>query len=246
MQAFAAPSLTRRLGLPLIPLSCLFIRASVQTYHMFLATHLPAPLHPSTQTSLSVESSATPSTSSPPAVLTALDRFDSTIRSALGRAVHGYPEQFGAGDTPSSASGSSPASSHPLVFWGNWTSDDVIATVTMIVVFLLVFLVLLIFKLILGMILLRYSRDRYARMKAAEHAVATGKAEREIHDARGRRVGGYGQVEVGEDRRRWVYGDDPDGLRKAREKDRRAEQAGDKDKDIGNVMRYEMSARRIW
>ena len=42
--AFADQNLTRRLGLPVIPLSCLFIRASVQTYHMFLATHMPLPI----------------------------------------------------------------------------------------------------------------------------------------------------------------------------------------------------------
>ncbi|KAL9025702.1 MAG: hypothetical protein Q9196_005519, partial [Gyalolechia fulgens] len=50
--AFADQNLTRRLGLPEIPLSCLFIRALVQTYHMFLATHLPPPVA-STATSLS-------------------------------------------------------------------------------------------------------------------------------------------------------------------------------------------------
>jgi hypothetical protein len=47
-QAFVTPSLTRRLGLPLLLLLCLFIRASVQIYNMFLATHLPTPLPPST------------------------------------------------------------------------------------------------------------------------------------------------------------------------------------------------------
>ncbi|KAL8634954.1 MAG: hypothetical protein Q9228_007507, partial [Teloschistes exilis] len=49
--AFADQNLTRRLGLPVIPLSCLFIRASVQTYHMFVATYLPPPVA-STATSL--------------------------------------------------------------------------------------------------------------------------------------------------------------------------------------------------
>jgi len=38
------PSLTKRLGLAVIPLSCLFIRASIQTYHMLLSTHLPMPM----------------------------------------------------------------------------------------------------------------------------------------------------------------------------------------------------------
>lgn len=44
--AFMAPALMRRLGLPLIPLCTLFLRSSVQTYHMFLATHLPSPSLP--------------------------------------------------------------------------------------------------------------------------------------------------------------------------------------------------------
>lgn len=39
--AFGDPNLTRRLGLPVIPLSCLFFRVSVQTYQMFLAALLP-------------------------------------------------------------------------------------------------------------------------------------------------------------------------------------------------------------
>ncbi|KAK3361386.1 eukaryotic membrane protein family-domain-containing protein [Lasiosphaeria ovina] len=234
--AFATPSLTRRLGLPLLPLSCLFIRASVQIYNMFLAAHLPTPLPPSTQTSLSVES-ATPS----PAMVAALDRLDNIIRNALGRAVYGYPYAEGLGEN-SSEEGMATR------LWLRWTSDDVIAALTMVVVFLIVFLVLLVVKLLLGMVLLRYSRDRYARMKAKEHAIATGKAERESYDAKGRRLGGYGQVEVGDDRRRWIFADDPKGLQKVREKERRADQGAEKEKekDFSHITRYEMVARRIW
>lgn len=36
--------MTKRLGLPVIPLASLFIRATIQTYHQFLATHVPPPL----------------------------------------------------------------------------------------------------------------------------------------------------------------------------------------------------------
>ena len=39
--AFGDQNLTKRLGVPVIPLSCLFIRASVQTYHMFQAAWIP-------------------------------------------------------------------------------------------------------------------------------------------------------------------------------------------------------------
>lgn len=235
------PSLTRRLGLPLLPLSCLFIRASVQIYNMFLAANLPTPLPPSTHTSLSVES-ATPS----PAMVAALDRLDNIIRNALGRAVYGYPyADAGLGE----GNATDPLTGAPARPWLlGYTSDDAIAAVTMAVVFLLAFLVLLVVKILLGMALLRYARDRYAHMKRREHAVAAGTAERESFDARGRRTGGYGQVEVGDDRRRWIFGDDVEGLRRARERERKAKEKAEreKDKDFGHVIRYEMIARRIW
>ncbi|KAK3693048.1 eukaryotic membrane protein family-domain-containing protein [Podospora appendiculata] len=240
--AFVTPSLTRRLGLPLLPLSCLFMRASVQIYNMFLAAHLPTPLPPSAHTSLSVES-ATPS----PAMVAALDRLDNIIRNALGRAVYGYP-YADTGVDSATATGQQQQPSTMAQLWLRWTSDDVIAALTMVVVFLIVFLVLLIVKLVLGMVLLRYARDRYARVKAEEHAVAAGTAERESFDTRGKRVGGYGQIEVGEDRRRRIFADDPEGLRKLREKERRAAEGRgrEKEKDFGNIQRYEMVAKRIW
>ncbi|KAM7186137.1 Eukaryotic membrane protein family domain containing protein [Rhypophila sp. PSN 637] len=235
--AFVTPPLTRRLGLPLLPLSCLFLRAAVQIYNMFLAIHLPTPLPPSTQTSLSIES-ATPS----PAMVAALDRLDHLIRNALGRAVHGSPFSEGLGSENAAGPGVATR------LWLRWTSDDIIAALTMIVVFLLIFLVLLIFKLLLGMVLIRYSRDRYARMKAKEHAIAAGKAERDSYDAKGKRVGGFGQVEVGEDRRRWLFSDDPEGLRKLREREKKNERGAEKEKekDFSHIMRYEMVAKRIW
>ncbi len=220
--------MTRRLGLPLLPLCCLFIRAAVQTYHMFLATHLPMPLPPSTQTSLSVESA----TATSPAMAAALDRIDLVIRNALGRAVYGYPYN---------ATGAA-----AVTKFGPWTSDDLIASLTMVVFFFIAFLVLLVFKLLLGMLLLRYSRNRYARMKAMEQAVAAGTAEPQSFEMAGKRVGSYGQVEVGEDRRRWLFGDDPEGLRKLREKEQRDANKGKKEIDLGSISRYEMIAKRIW
>ncbi|TPX13648.1 uncharacterized protein E0L32_005851 [Thyridium curvatum] len=254
--AFVTPSLTRRLGLPLFPLCCLFIRASVQTYHMFLATHLPSPIPPSSQTSLVVESStATPSS---PAMAASLERLDSLIRNALGRSVHGYPYAASGvggaagvnGTNASSAAGAAGAHSPTYFLFGRYTSDDLIALLTMVIVFFIAFLVLLVAKLLLGMALLRYSRNRYARMKAREHAVAAGKAEKESYDAKGsKRIGGYGAVEVGDERRRWLYDDDAEGLRKSRERERRATEGGGGrggEKDLGSVKRYEMIAKRIW
>lgn len=217
---------------------------------MFLATHLPAPLPPSTQTSLNVESPTPPSSSSP-AVVSALDRLDTIIRSALGRSVHGVGSDGSSGTGPTSTgnlSGGGEAGSGPSGWWPRWTSDDAVAAATMAVVFLLVFLALLVVKLVLGAGLLRYSRDRYARMKKLEHAVASGAAEPESHDAQGKRVGGRGQVETGEERRRWIYADDPEGLGKLRDRERRAagRGGGGGGKDLSSVIRYEMVAKRIW
>ncbi|KAF4951853.1 hypothetical protein FSARC_12803 [Fusarium sarcochroum] len=226
--AFMTPSLTKRLGLAVIPLSCLFIRASIQTYHMLLSTHLPMPLPipESTQTSLLSEESATPSS---PAMIAALNRFDSLIRDSLGRATYGYP--YG-----------SPLNSRP---WYSWTSDDAIAAVTMIVVFFIAFLVLLILKLLLGMLLLKYARNRYARMKRAEHQ---GRAPESFDTPGSRRVGGFGQVEVGEERQRWIHADRNEGLKGGKGPGKRNEKTDKtaKKDDLEKVSRYEMVAKRIW
>lgn len=219
------PSLTRRLGLAVIPLSCLFIRASIQTYHMLLSTHLPMPIVQSTQTSLT-DASATPSS---PAMIAALNRFDALIRDSLGRATYGYP--YG-----------SPLNSRP---WYSWTSDDVIAAITMLIVFFITFLVLLIIKLLLGMILLKYSRNRYAKMKHKEHLIATNKVERDVYEAPGKRVGGFGQVEVGDERQRWIHADKNEGLKGGKGPGvvkREKKEEG----DYNGVFRYEMVAKRIW
>ncbi|KAL8372519.1 hypothetical protein RB595_002039 [Gaeumannomyces hyphopodioides] len=241
--AFVTPSLTRRLGLPLLPLSCLFIRASVQTYHMFLATHLPAPLPSSTQTALAEPTSATPSS---PAMAASLDRLDTLIRSALGRAVHGLPYVAGGNESAPTSPSDFATSPKPLI--GDWTTDDAIAALTMLTFFFLAFLVLLVLKLLLGMALLRYSRGRYARMRRRELAVAAGRLEPEVFDQKGgKRVGGFGQVEVGDERRARLYEDDPEGLKKAQATERRNVGKREKsEKDLGRISRYEMVAKRIW
>ncbi len=195
---------------------------------MFLATHIPSPLPPSVQTSLSVESAAPSS----PAMAASLEHLDTLIRNALGRAVYGTPYNSTA--------------EYAVTKLGPWTSDDLIAGLTMVVVFFITFLVLLLAKLLLGMALLRYSRNRYVRMKAEERAVAAGQAEPESFEAKGKRVGGYGKVEVGEDRRRWIFHDDPEGLKKLRDKERRESGKGKKEMDLNTITRYEMIAKRIW
>ncbi|OAX78702.1 hypothetical protein ACJ72_06988, partial [Emergomyces africanus] len=68
--AFADQNLNRRLGLPVIPLACLFFRVSIQTYQMFLASWLPqtqsffTPSNTTSLTSIHEHYSASPSPSS--------------------------------------------------------------------------------------------------------------------------------------------------------------------------------------
>ena len=217
--AFTDPNLTRRLGLPVLPLACLFIRAAVQTYHMFIATHMPPPL-PSTAISL-----AESATTSSPATTAALAHIDQIFRRAIGRS------SFGAG-----ANGTGSWSS-----WLTWTFDDIIAFATMAIVFLVVYLFFLAFKLILGMLLLRIARNRYHGMK---------QRERIDTETGGKRLGGWGVVDVDEEKRRWIYNDDPDSLARLRERDERIKKKEEKEKTEGvnynGVSRYSMVAKRIW
>ena len=62
-----------------------------------------------------------------------------------------------------------------------------------------------------------------------------------------RRVGGWGVVEVNDDKRRWIYADDPEGLKRLKAKEEK-EKAVVKDDEMSmeHVQRYEMAAKRIW
>ena len=209
--AFADQNLTRRLGLPVIPLACLFIRASVQTYHMFLATHMPPPL-PSTAISLSVESATTS-----PTTTAALTHIDALLRRALYRSA----------STPS------------LSTYPSYALDLLLPYLLPLTTLLLLFLFLLTLKLLLGMVLLSFARRRYKSMKERENKT--------VH-AGGRRLGGWGVVEVDEDKRRWIYADDPEAAKRLRERearDRDKARAGVED-SFGSVERYSMVAKRIW
>ncbi|KAI6869536.1 DUF747-domain-containing protein [Hortaea werneckii] len=214
--AFADQNLTKRFGLPVIPLSCLFIRACIQTYHMFLATHVPIPI-PSVATAVSVENEAAATS---PATKAALQHIDQVFRRAIGRS------SFGAGADPTSA-----------FSW--WSIDDVIALATMIIFFLALYLVLLACKLLLGMLLLSCARSRYKGMK---------ERERMVTGTEGRRAGGWGVVEISDDKRRWIYDDDPDGLQELREKEERGRKQNRSDKGdrLDGVDRYMMASKRIW
>ena len=119
--------------------------------------------------------------------------------------------------------------------------DDVIAFAMLVLVVLIAFLVLLAVKLVLGMLLLSFARRRYQGMKEREGAIV---------DTAGRRVGGWGVVEVDDDKKRWIYHDDPAGASAAREREtatrERAAGKGQSDGSFGSVSRYTMAAKRIW
>ncbi|KAJ5090040.1 hypothetical protein N7532_008724 [Penicillium argentinense] len=235
--AFGDQNLTRRLGLPVIPLSCLFFRVSVQTYQMFLASLLPQ--HPSSTAMESTSLSSihdhyapAPIPSTPPLTFqnffpASAAHINSLFRTLLENAIP------------------SPAQS-----------------VQIFTVILLItgFIVLLILKLLLGMLLLAFARSRYKKLKADEtesrkashsashppSAAETPVPRKDEFNVEGsRRAGGWGMVEVGDEKRRWIYADDPEGLKRVKEKEDR-DKNKDKEMKIDHVQRYEMVAKKIW
>jgi hypothetical protein len=212
--AFGDQNLTKRLGLPVIPLSCLLIRASVQTYQMFMAAWVPSN-SPSSSTSLaSIHDDFSAARSTLPM----------TTGSAISKTIDDIIKAI------------------PAVI----TKSSIVTHMTTVLVFLLLFLILLGCKLVLGMLLLAFARSRYHSMKLRE--------KNSIHHVEGgRRIGGWGVVEVDEDKRRWIYEDDPAGMRGLREREEKERQKHQKDKERGHgiemfekVKRYEMVAKRIW
>lgn len=255
--AFVDQNLTKRLGLAVIPMACLFFRVSVQTYQMFLQALLPMQAssteHSASLTAMHEHYSNLPQPSTPPmpftvqtAMSTSLDRLSWVFNTIVENAI-----------------------------------PSPIQSVTFFTIVLVVtgYLILLILKLTLGILLLSFSRSRYKAMKAREQKLYFGaqndtngispstfqdqlEQHRPSHSSTtntirdytvegGRRVGGWGVVEVDEDKRRWIYADDPDALRKIKEKER-AQKEKQSAKDSGallnldGVKRYEMVAKRIW
>lgn len=89
------------------------------------------------------------------------------------------------------------------------------------------------------MLLLKFARNRYRSMKKLEQA---------NYDTGGKRVGGWGMVEVDDAKRRYIFEDDPETLAKLKEKERVGREKAEKGskEDFGKISRYEMSAKRIW
>jgi hypothetical protein len=182
---------------------------------MFLAATLPLPF-PSATTALSVDSDP----ASSPSTTAALHQLDQIVRRALGRS--GFPPDP---DNPTPSSLLAAIGAHL------YSADAVLASLTTLVFFLILFLVLLVLKLVLGMCLLSFARHRYDGMKRREAASA---------HAEGSRSGGWGVVEMGDAKRKWIYEDDAQGLARVREK------AEKNDAGFGTVERYSMVAKRIW
>ncbi|KAL2822296.1 eukaryotic membrane protein family-domain-containing protein [Aspergillus cavernicola] len=245
--AFGDQNLTRRLGLPIIPLSCLFFRVSIQTYKMFLSALLPQSpsISPSSSVAVGTTSLATihsqyvpagPVASPPPITL-------GTILPATAAHAEAWFRRALANAMPS------PAQS---------------VYIFTVVLLLTGFVLLLILKLILGMVLLTYARSRYKTMKQREMestvpvsssetpSVPEGNGAPRARDyvvEGGRRLGGWGTVEVNEDHRRWIYVDDPESLRKLKDKEKESQKGKSSRGDelhLDHVQRYEMAAKRIW
>jgi hypothetical protein len=214
--AFADQNLTKRIGLPVLPLACLFIRASIQTYHMFLATHMPLPI-PSVVSSLSAESASASSTA---ATTAALAHIDQIIRRALGRAS--FPDASG--------------NAGPRL---SYTLDDGIAFAFLLVICLAGFLVMLAVKLLLGMVMLRWARSRYRGMKERERtSVDAGTRRLGINGVVGVDDEAVGVIYDGD-------AEGLARFREREEKNRRERERG-RIMDLGGVMRYSMVAKRIW
>lgn len=115
---------------------------------------------------------------------------------------------------------------------------------------------LLILKLLLGMALLAFARSRYSKMKSRENerkqysnnpsGTESGTPRtRDYYVEGSQRVGGWGVVEVGDEKRKLIYADDPDGLRKLKEKEEK-DKSKDGEFNVDHVQRYEMIAKKIW
>lgn len=212
--AFGDQNLTKRLGLPVIPLSCLLIRASVQIYQMFVAAWVSSAPASSSTSLASIHEQYTSSLGPAPTSTVA------SISWKVDELLGGLPSAV--------------------------VNSDLPAKFTIVLVLLLIFFLLLAFKLVLGMVLLSFARARYRTMKERERNPI-------YHLEGGRRVGGWGVVEVDQDKRRWIYEDDPGGLRDLQEREdkERIKRERDREKGVGvetfdKVKRYEMVAKRIW
>jgi hypothetical protein len=213
--AFGDQNLTKRLGLPVIPLSCLLIRTGVQITKMFMSSWSSSSAANRASPSLASIQEAYASSRGPVAVSA-----PTALAYKIDELLGGYPSAL--------------------------ANSSITSYMNTALIAIIIFLVALAVKLILGMILLAFARNRYRSMKEREK-------EPIYHVEGGRRVGGWGVVEVDEDKRRSIYDDDPDGLRALQEREARDKAKRESHRGTGvavdsfdRVRRYEMVAKRIW
>ena len=86
------------------------------------------------------------------------------------------------------------------------------------------------------MLLLRFARNRYQDMK---------KRENQNYSTEGKRLGAWGVAEVDEDKKRWIYEDDAEQLKRMKEKERVGKEKAGAEMEFGKISRYEL-VKRIW
>ena len=71
--------------------------------------------------------------------------------------------------------------------------------------------------------------------------------EKESYDTGGKRVGGWGMVEVDDAKKKWIYADEPEVLQRKMEKaeEKKAKKEG-ASAGFEKISRYEMATKRIW
>ena len=231
---------------------------------MLLSTHLPPPM-PTSTTELSVESS----TPSSPAMTAALERLDTIIRNALGRSVHGDPS--GAAPRPASSSWWGNFTSDDVIALLTMILFFFLAWIVLLIIKLVLGMALLRYARWRYAAMVMKEQQQTAAASSHRDDVSTNPTTATPNDNKnnnsnnntnggsgvfnnfsqpGKRVGPFGATEVGDDRRRWLYEDDPEGLRRMRERERKTEEKfkdARADDGLARVHRYEMGvSKRIW
>lgn len=74
--------------------------------------------------------------------------------------------------------------------------------------------------------------------------------ERASVEVGGKYIGGWGVVDVDEEKRKWIYNDDAEALKRLRDRDEKEKARVEKERQrgtsFGHVERYAMVAKRIW
>ena len=187
---------------------------------MFIATQTQAMQYPLSSHEITLSTQSTVESPSA-ATMAAFAHIDRVIKQTLGWST------FGVGSGKS------------LLRLQMWSSDDMIMLGTTLTFFLIAYLVLLALKILLGICILTFARQRYRRMSR--------KGGNESYNTGGKKNGGWGSVDVNEEKRTWIYADDPDGANAIREREARATEKDSRGApSLDDVSRFSMVSKRIW